>query len=205
MECSFFPKFVECDELIQPLPKHSADQIFIILSENGLKPSLALSHHYSICTSHLNYFLKNNSKCARRRLWQIPRLLSAHPDIDHTQDSGLQSLPHRTSLKLASRGLKEKDVLHLINQKGTSLPVNTPCCTLCLKNIRIYANDVELEEVNEVDEPVKCMINSAVQTEFEYTDYSEVIYERMEYESDKLRYLFVAPAVLITILLKRPV
>ncbi|CAC5398068.1 unnamed protein product [Mytilus coruscus] len=84
-------------------------------------------------------------------LCQIPRLLSSHPDIDHTQDSGIKSLPNRTSLKLASRGLNEKDVLHLINQTVMSLPVNTPCCTLCLKKIRIDVNDTVFEEGIESD------------------------------------------------------
>ncbi|CAG2228208.1 ANGPT2 [Mytilus edulis] len=36
-------------------------------------------------------------------------------DIDHIKDSGLKSLPYRTSLKLASSGPKEKDFIHLIN------------------------------------------------------------------------------------------
>ena len=42
---------------------------------------------------------------------------SCHPDIDHIKDSGLKSLPYRTSLKLASSGPKEKDLFILLTRR----------------------------------------------------------------------------------------
>ncbi|CAG2197203.1 unnamed protein product [Mytilus edulis] len=69
---------------------------------------------------------------------------SFHPDIDHIKDSGLKSLPYRTSLKLASSGPKEKDLFILLTRQ------NVTCCTLFLKKIRIDVNDAVLEDGNEV-------------------------------------------------------
>lgn len=152
MQCSFVGRCeLDCSEEIQHLVNFGSDHVCIILSEVGLKPCVALAkyNNYQICTSHFNFYLKSNTKRSRRKLCQIPSLLSSHPHIDNTREDGLRSLPIRTHIKSASRGLKESDIIHLISQAGITLPVNTPCCTMCLKKIRE-------EHENEEDYYMEC-------------------------------------------------
>lgn len=97
MQCSFVGRCeLDCSEEIQHLVNFGSDHVCIILSEVGLKPCVALAkyNNYQICTSHFNFYLKSNTKRSRRKLCQIPSLLSSHPHIDNTtgarlSDSGI--------------------------------------------------------------------------------------------------------------------
>jgi hypothetical protein len=108
----------------------TSSAFFIVLTEVGLKPCINLAQSFSICSGHKNEFLKKNSVRARRTLCQIPSLVSSHPDVDHTiskdQDAKVAPSPRCSkNRKLASRGLKAYDVLHLIRTSGMTLPVNS--------------------------------------------------------------------------------
>ncbi|XP_061191608.1 uncharacterized protein LOC133199785 [Saccostrea echinata] len=128
--------------------------------------------------SHFNFYLKLNTKRSRRKLCQIPSLLSSHPHIDNTSEDGLRSLPSRTHMKCASRGLKDSDILHLIGQAGITLPVNTPCCTMCLKKIR------EHEEGEDHLFNMECSASDKDKTEAEAIKMEECS-ETREQPSDK--------------------
>ncbi|CAC5391323.1 unnamed protein product [Mytilus coruscus] len=52
------------------------------------------------------------------------------------QDGRVQNPRLLKNRKSTSRGLKAADVLHLIRTPGMTLPVNSPCCTYCLKKLR---------------------------------------------------------------------
>lgn len=137
--CSFQNILIECKGEFSDLETLSSEYIFIVLSEVGLKPCTNLAQSYKICEGHKNEFIKKNSLRRRRTLCQIPSLVSSHPDVDHTNDVVIDGnfVPRRKQTKkVASRGLKAADVIHLIRTSGMTLPINTPCCTNCLKKLR---------------------------------------------------------------------
>lgn len=127
--CSFRDIEFECtDEVSAFKGSFCSEDVFIVLTEVGLKPCINLAQSFSICSGHKNEFLKKNSVRARRTLCQIPSLVSSHPDVDHTinKDQDAKVAPRRSkNRKLASRGLKASGVLHLIRTSGMTLPVNS--------------------------------------------------------------------------------
>lgn len=126
--CSFRDIEFECTDEVSALGSFCSEDVFIVLTEVGLKPCINLAQSFSICSGHKNEFLKKNSVRARRTLCQIPSLVSSHPDVDHTisKDQDAKVAPRCTkNRKLASRGLKASDVLHLIRTSGMTLPVNS--------------------------------------------------------------------------------
>lgn len=130
VKCSFANILLECTGEIHQLRNLGTEDVFIYLTEAGLKPCINLASHFNICTGHKSELLKKNTVRSRRTLCQIPSLVSSHPDVDHTiseQDGRaiLQNPRLLKNRKSASRGLKAADVLHLIRTSGMTLPVNS--------------------------------------------------------------------------------
>lgn len=129
--CSFRNIEFQCTDEVSALESFCPEDIFIILAEVGLKPCINLAPSFGICSGHKNEFFKRNSVRARRTLCQIPSLVSSHPHVDHTinkeQDAKVAPIVARRNKnrKLASRGLKASDILHLIRTSGITLPVNS--------------------------------------------------------------------------------
>ena len=98
--CSFRDIEFECTDEVSALGSFCSEDVFIALTVVGLKPCISLAQSFSICSGH----------------------------VDHTisKDQDAKVAPRCSkNRKLASRGLKASDVLHLIRTSGMTLPVNS--------------------------------------------------------------------------------
>ena len=87
---------------------HSED-VFKIVTENGLHPSKYYNSEARICTEHFNEYLKINKNRSKRKTCQIPACLCSHLGVQYK----------------ASRLLTLCEITLLHDSTGVIIPVGT--------------------------------------------------------------------------------
>ncbi|CAC5397469.1 unnamed protein product [Mytilus coruscus] len=120
-------------ELFKLQSFHESD-IVIILTEAGILPHSFRQSELSVCSTHSNQLLKRNEVRKRRALCMVPRVISTHPDVDHSEKGSgrAASIGKRKS----SKYLAERDIVVIQKNLGIILPVGTPSCVSCKVKIK---------------------------------------------------------------------
>ncbi|XP_052075888.1 uncharacterized protein LOC127713978 [Mytilus californianus] len=120
-------------ELFKLQSFHESD-IVIILTEAGILPHNFRQSELSVCSTHSNQLLKRNEVRKRRALCMVPRVISTHPDVDHSEKGSgrAASIGKRKS----SKYLAERDIVVIQKNLGIILPVGTPSCVSCKVKIK---------------------------------------------------------------------
>ena len=102
---------------------HESD-IVIILTEAGILPHSFKQSELSVCSTHSNQLLKRNEVRKRRALCMVPRVISTHPDVDHSEKAG-SGRAASSGKRKSSKYLTERDIVVIQKKLGIILPVGT--------------------------------------------------------------------------------
>ncbi|CAC5377276.1 unnamed protein product [Mytilus coruscus] len=182
---SLSTEFIRCSEDFFHLKTCSYNDIIIVLTEAGILPQNVLSNTYSICSSHFNNFLKQNEKKRNRLLCLVPSHISTHPEIDHTQSS--EVVRHSDKKRKRSKCLQFDDVTTLFRKTGVVLPVGTPVCISCRKELtRKELDENTYEECSPKikDTSIQCIDNLNESQNTIETQADVIIHETCQMEFD---------------------
>ncbi|XP_063438338.1 uncharacterized protein LOC134719265 [Mytilus trossulus] len=130
----------ECSDDVTDINTCDCNDKNIILTESGLLP-MNFTDFY-ICSTHFNELLKRNSDLRRRKVCQLPTLISAHPPVASHSVVGVKK-------PKPSRNINITDVEKIQKCYGLTLPNGTPACTSCLIKISKQSTEIEAESLDQ--------------------------------------------------------
>ncbi|CAG2208210.1 unnamed protein product [Mytilus edulis] len=150
----------ECSDDVTDINTCDCNDKNIILTESGLLPKNFTDFY--ICSTHFNQLLKRNSDLRRRKVCQLPTLISAHPPVASHSVVGVKK-------PKPSRNITINDVEKIQKCYGLTLPIGTPACTSCLIKISKQSTEIEAESLDQG----KCEDDQIEISASEYTVTSE--------------------------------
>ncbi|XP_063448230.1 uncharacterized protein LOC134727772 [Mytilus trossulus] len=161
----------ECSDDVTDINTCDCNDKNIILTESGLLPT-----DFYICSTHFNQLLKRNSDLRRRKVCQLPTLISAHPPVASHSVVGVKK-------PKPSRNIIITDVEKIQKCYGLTLPIGTPACTSCLIKISKQSTEIEAESLDhgkcEDDQIQQCTkLNTDDETYLMETDQLDVLTEK---------------------------
>ena len=106
----------ECSDDVTDINTCDCNDKNIILTESGLLPKNFTDFY--ICSTHFNQLLKRNSDLRRRKVCQLPTLISAHPPVASHSVVGVKK-------PKPSRNITITDVEKIQKCYGLTLPIGT--------------------------------------------------------------------------------
>ncbi|XP_076089048.1 uncharacterized protein LOC143059438 [Mytilus galloprovincialis] len=130
----------ECSDDVTDINTCDCDDKNIISTESGLLPKNFTDFY--ICSTHFNQLLKRNSDLRRRKVCQLPTLISAHPPVASHSVFGVKK-------PKPSRNITINDVEKIQKCYGLTLPIGTLACTSCLIKISKQSTEIEAESLDQ--------------------------------------------------------
>ncbi|XP_076089050.1 uncharacterized protein LOC143059440 [Mytilus galloprovincialis] len=130
----------ECSDDVTDINTCDCNDKNIISTESGLLPKNFTDFY--ICSTHFNQLLKRNSDLRRRKVCQLPTLISAHPPVASHSVFGVKK-------PKPSRNITINDVEKIQKCYGLTLPIGTLACTSCLIKISKQSTEIEAESLDQ--------------------------------------------------------